>query len=57
MTTNGPADSTSVSGVNDSYHAPSSGSEASGPGPLTASATPFTPQSGEFHNNFQLVLE
>jgi hypothetical protein len=31
--------------------------EASGPGPLTASATPFTPQYGEFHNNFQLVLE
>jgi hypothetical protein len=31
--------------------------EASAPGPLTASATPFTPQYGEFHNHFQLVLE
>ena len=31
--------------------------EASGPGPLTASATSFTPQYGEFHNHFQLVLE
>lgn len=31
--------------------------EASAPGPLTAPATPFTPQYGEFHNHFQLVLE
>jgi len=31
--------------------------EASAPGPLAASATPFTLQYGEFHNHFQLVLE
>jgi hypothetical protein len=30
---------------------------ASAPGPLTAPATRFTPRYGEFHNNFQLVLE
>jgi hypothetical protein len=31
--------------------------EASAPGPLIASPTAFTPQYGEFHNHFQLVLE
>ena len=31
--------------------------EAAAPGPITAPATPFTPQYGQFHNTFQLVLE